>query len=215
MKEKITRGEFLKGITEELKQNHSDVRSWSKGKTFKLSYGGFPDVDKGGTITQEIFDNYHNKLYPGITNYRENYVLPTVKKQGYIHCGLGFRMYCDDAEKWLRTLNNATCQFWSILTLIAINELNYRIKEAGLEDRMDVQSTIYDSIYVDVDNDQEVIKWLNDNMIEIMCVQYLKDEQVHNTAEGEISDSWANMIGLSNNASVEEITKAINKIKER
>jgi len=191
------------------------IRSKSKGPTFKLAYGGYPDAEKGGVITQEIFDNYHNLLYPGITEYRENYVLPTTEAQGYLHLGLGCRIYSDDPAGDIRTLNNATCQFWSILTLIAINEINYRARRDGLSHKVKVCSTIYDSIYFYVENDAETIKWLNDNAVEALCIDYLEDQVVKNEAEGEISDSWTDMIKIKNGVSVEEIQKALDEVNSR
>lgn len=138
--------------------------------------------------------------------------MPFAKKHGYIHLGLGCRLYTSDAENHIRTINNATVQFWSILTLIAVNELNYRIEQAGYQDRMDVISTIYDSVYVDVDNDPKIIKWLNDNLVECMCVQWLKEEVVRNEAEGEIGLNFANLHRVVNNASVENITKVLETV---
>ena len=203
--------EFFR-LVEEKHPELSMIRFNSKAPTFKLAYGGYPDSHKNGVITQEIFDNYHNVLYPGITDYRENYVLPFAKKHGYIHLGLGCRLYTSDAENHIRTINNATVQFWSILTLIAVNELNYRIEQAGYQDSMDVISTIYDSVYVDVDNDPKIIKWLNDNLVECMCVQWLKEEVVRNEAEGEIGLNFANLHRVVNNASVKDITKVLETV---
>lgn len=181
------------------------IRFDSKAPTFKLAYGGYPDDHEGGVITQEIFDRYHHVLYPGITDYREQYVLPTAQRQGYLHLGLGCRLYTDDAGQHIRTLNNATVQFWSILTLIAVNELNHRIREYHLEDEVQIISTIYDSIYVQCTRSAEVIQWVNNNMIEVMCVQYLEDETIHNEAAGEIGLNWAELNKIPNNASIEEI----------
>ncbi len=188
------------------------IRQNSKAPTFKLAYGGFPDSDKGGVITQEIFDNYHEVLYPGVTEYRENYVRKTAEKQGYIHLGLGCRIYSNDPFSHIRTLHNATIQFWSILTLIAINEFNYRIKEAQLQKEVQVCSTIYDSIYNYVVKDAEIVKWVNDNLIEVMTVQYLQDEIIHNEAEGEIGNNWADLHKIKNNSSVEEIQEVLNEL---
>lgn len=188
------------------------IRFKSKAPTFKLAYGGFPDADKGGVITQEIFDNYHNNLYPGITDYRENYVLPTTRNQGYLHLGLGCRIYSDDANGDIRTLNNATCQFWSILTLIAINEINYRAERDGMTEKVKVCSTIYDSIYFYVENDAETVKWLNDNAVEALCVDYLKDQVVKNEAEGEIGPNWCDLSKVPNGASIEEIEEVLKEI---
>ncbi len=185
------------------------IRFDSKKPTFKLAYGGYPDDDKGGVITQELFDNYHNVLYPGITDYRENYVFPTAQRQGYIHLGLGCRLYTNDARSHIRTLNNATVQFWSILTLIAINEFNHRIREEGLHEHVQVTSSIYDSIYTQNTADPEILKWVNDNLIELMCCKYLEGETIHNVADGQIGLNWAKLHNVPNNASVDEIAAVL------
>ena len=188
------------------------IRSKSKAPTFKLAYGGYPDAHKGGVITQTIFDNYHNILYPGITEYREKYVLPFAKQHGYIHLGLGCRMYTSDPAKAIRTLNNATVQFWSILTLIAVNEFNHQIREVGLENEVKVNSTIYDSIYMQVERDPEIIKWVNDTIVPILCVKYLQDEIIPNEATGEIGRNWADLHKIQNNASIAEITEVLKSL---
>ena len=187
----------------------SKIRFNSKAPTFKLAYGGFPDADKGGVITQEIFDNYHNVLYPGIRDYTNKYVLARTKYDGFIHLGLGCRMYSSEADSDIRTLNNATVQFWSILTLIAINEFNYRVDQAGFSEEIKVISSIYDSIYVQVLHEPCLVKWVNDNLIEIMCVQYLKNEEIHNEAQGEIGLNWADLHKVPNNASEEEVKQVL------
>ena len=189
------------------------IRFNSKAPTFKLAYGGFPDSDKpGGVITQEIFDNYHNVLYPGITEYREGYVLPATCQQGYIHLGLGCRMYSGDPYQAIRTLNNATVQFWSILTLIAVNEMNYRIEEEGLEQYVQICSTIYDSIYTYTIEDTGVLEWVNNNMIEVMTCPYLEDEIIHNEATGEVGRNWADLTKIPNNATAEQIAEILKEI---
>lgn len=66
-----------------------------------------------------------------------------------------------------------------------------------------------------MEENPETIKWLNNNAVEVLCVDYLEDIVVHNEAEGEISDSWTDMIKVVNNASVEDIQEAIDAIKER
>jgi DNA polymerase-1 len=206
--------EFYRLVEDEDNKVLKGIRFKSKGPTFKLAYGGYPDDYKGGVITQVIFDNYHNLLYPGITEYREGYVLPFTQEHGYIHLGLGCRMYSDDAENSIRSINNATVQFWSILTLIAVNEINYRIEEAGLQNHIDVISTIYDSIYFTVDSDPEIVKWLNDNIIPVLCVKWLQDEVVCNVAKGEIGNNWHELHKLSNDAPIEEVIKTLALVKD-
>ena len=204
--------EFYRRIEEDKNEVLKAIRTQSKAPTFKLAYGGYPDEHKGGVITQEIFDNYHNVLYPGITDYRENYVLPFTKQHGYIHLGLGCRMYSSNASQAIRTLNNATVQFWSILTLIAINELNYQVDLAGLDQQIEVSSTIYDSIYLHVEKEPSIIKWTNDTLVPIMCTQYLEEERIHNEASGEIGRNWADLHKIKNNASIDEINEVLKSL---
>jgi hypothetical protein len=186
------------------------IRQDGKPVSFGLAYGAYPPK-VAATIkcslqeAERIFNIYHNELYTGITKYREEYVLKTAKEQGYIHLGLGCRMYTDDANSAIRTLANATVQFWSILTLIAINELNYRIQKEDLTKWIQVTSTIYDSIYTQVYRDPELIAWLNKNMIEVMTVPYLENQSIPNEAEGEIGNSWGNLYKVPNNATPDQI----------
>ncbi len=206
---------FYRMVEEEGHEALKKIRSKSKAPTFKLAYGGYPDADKGGVITQELFDNYHNVLYPGITDYRENYVLETCKKQGYIHLGLGCRMYSSDPDGDIRTLHNATVQFWSILTLIAINEINHRVREAGLEEEIKIHSTIYDSIYSHVILDPEILAWANEQFVEVLTVPYLEEQPIPNEASGEIGFNWADLHKVPNHATPEQITQILEQINER
>ena len=189
-----------------------EFRQYHKGTTFKLSYGGYPDDDKGGIITQDIFDRYHNELYPGITDYRENYVLKSAKRNSYIHLGLGCRIYTSEPDDEIRTLHNATCQFWSILTQIAVNELNYRSEAKGIENDVRVHATIYDSVYIYVKKDAETIKWVNDNIVEIMQKDFMVDQVVPNDAVGEIGKNWAELSKVPQQATLEEIESILEKL---
>ena len=188
------------------------LRQASKPITFKLAYLGMPDADKGGVITQNIYDDYHNKLYPNIMKNVKDYILPTTKKEGRLHLGMGFYIKTDKPEKDVRTLNNSLNQFWSILTALAINELHHRIDSQLVNtDDIQVTSTIYDSVYGVVKDDPELIKWLNDNLVEIMVKDFIVDQAVKNEAALCIGTTWANVedITLPNNASLEEIKSAL------
>lgn len=158
---------------------------------------------------QAIFDNYHNVLYPSITEYRENYVLPTSKERGELHLGLGFTLKTDDADSDIRTLTNATCQFWSILTALTINRMHQLIDEKGYEDDVKVISTIYDSIYFEVTKDPVIVKWVNDNLIKTMLVDFMENQTIHNEAESEVGLDWADTIKLPNDASIELVTEIL------
>jgi len=196
-----------------------DIRQESKGPTFGLAYGAYPPKI-AATLkisleeAQEIFDNYHNVLYPGITKYREEYVLPTATEEGQLHLGLGFTLKTDDPDKDIRTLANATCQFWSILTALTINKMHVLIDEIGYQEDVKVISTIYDSIYLEVTNDPKIIKWVNDNLIRTMLVDFMEDQTIVNEAESDIGFNWADMLTIPNNASEEIIKETVAKLQE-
>jgi len=150
---------------------------------------------------EKIFNAYHNDLFPGITKFRESYVLPTTIEHGRCHLGLGFYIKSDDPERDIRTVNNANSQFWSLLTALAINKLHQQIDLMGYENDVVVTSTVYDSIYFIVRDDPTIIKWLNDVLVPIMVTDFMTDQIVHNEANLELGTSWADLIELPNNAS--------------
>jgi len=186
------------------------IRQKGKPATFGLSYGSYPPkvantLKISLAAATAIFDRYHNELYSGITDYRENYVLPTATENGNIHMGLGCYINTDNPDRDIRTLHNATCQFWSILTLLAINKIHQLIDEAGLRKEIQCISTIYDSIYFVVKDDAETIKWLNDRIVPAMLVDFMEDQTIPNEAAGEIGYDWADMNLIPNEASKDEI----------
>ena len=204
----------------ELNLTAKAIRQDSKNPTFGLAYGAFPPKI-AATLkislqeAQVIFNNYHNLLYPGITAYRENYVLPRAAQEGQIHLGLGFYLKSDDPSSDIRTLANATCQFWSILTALTINKMHQLIDQNGLQDNVKVVSTIYDSIYLEITDTPEIIKWTNDNLIKTMLVDFMEDQTIPNDAESDIGYDWAEMTKIPNNASISEIKEARQKLKDK
>lgn len=196
---------LFKSLVDDKNAEAIAIRQDSKAPSFKLSYGGFPDAHKGGVVTQELFDLYHYSLYPGVSSFREDYVIPTAYSKGQIHLGLGFNIKSDNADKDQRTLNNACSQFWSILTAITINEIHRLIDEAGLQEEIQVTSSIYDSIYFIIKDDPEVIKWLNDRIVPIMEQDYMEDQTIRNEARLEIGPDWSELYELPENADIDTI----------
>lgn len=186
------------------------LRQDGKGNTFKLAYGGYPDISKGGVITQEIFDNYHNKMYPGISTMRDQ-AIGIAKHNGYLHMGLGCRIYADDIERDSRTLFNSLSQFWSILTLISINELHHYMDKENKHEEIKITATIYDAIYGIVRDDPASIKWLNDTVCPIMEKDFMDNQIVHNEANLEIGDSWASLTELDHGLTESQIQEVLNE----
>ncbi len=194
------------------------IRQKSKQPTFGMSYGAFPKklmMYLKCTIeeAQKVFDRYHNELYPGISEFRDT-VKQVAIEQGRIHLGLGCYMNTSDPEKEVRTIFNACSQFWSILTLLTINKMHHLIREKGYENDIKVVSSIYDSIYLHMKCDAELIKWVNDTIIPILTTDFLKDTIVSNEAEGEIGLNWYDTVKVHNNANIQEIEAAIQKAYE-
>jgi hypothetical protein len=202
----------FKKLVDEGNKELKTLRQNSKAPTFRMAYGGFPDADKGGAVTEEIFHNYHNVLYSGVKDYIENYVIPTTQKNGELHLGLGWYIKSDDARSDSRTLHNATCQFWSVLTAIALTRVHRRIEEDGMQDRIQATSTIYDSIYYNCKADPETIAWLNKELIDAMSVDFLTNQRIKNEASLEIGPDWSDLTEIPNNATLEEIQNALDKM---
>lgn len=195
------------------------LRQTSKNVTFGASYGAFPkkiasQIKCTLPEAEQIFNAYHNEMYPGITDYRENYVIPTARETGRLHMGLGCYIRSDNAERDQRTLQNSMAQFWSILSLLAINKLHQLIDEAGYTDDIIVVSSIYDAVYVEVPKDPVAIKWLNDTLVPIMVQDFMPDQAVPNDAEGEIGYDWYTTVKIPHNASLETIESAIKALHD-
>ena len=191
------------------------IRSRSKRVTFGLSYGAMPKkvsqtIKCDLKTAEHIYNKYHNELYSDITKMR-NEILKIAKQQHRIHLGLGCYLYTDRPERDIRTLSNSVCQFWSILTLLTIDKINDLIKEKGFQKKIEVVSSIYDSIYFHVVEDPAIIHWLNTELIPIMTKNFLIDTIVPNTAELECGYNWADTVAIPNNASIFDIKAIMQK----
>lgn len=193
------------------------LRSAGKRVTFGISYGAYPpkiskSLKQPLEVGQALFDRFHNELYPTVKDYREEYILPTATENGKVHMGLGIFLKSQNPDKDIRTLSNATIQFWSILTLLAIHKVKQRIKQANLEDSIFIYSTIHDSISAYVKDDLDVIKWYNDNLIDCMTTNFIKDQSVPLQANLDIGRVYSNCVELPNNCSIDVIKSTLNKL---
>jgi len=204
----------LKQLVDSGNKEAKAIRQAGKPVTFGLSYGAYPkkvaeSIKCSLEEAEIIFNAYHNEMYPDITRFREQ-VLAYAKQHGYVHLGLGLRMYTSDPDKDVRTLFNACSQFWSIITLLSMADLYNQI-DTQQQDVV-INSTIYDALYGYVANDPATIKWLNDTIVPIMIQPWLNDEVVHNEANLEIGTSWADLHELPNNASLEQIEQILKEM---
>lgn len=158
---------------------------------------------------EKIYHRYHEVLYSGIAKYTRDYVLPTASREGAIYLGLGLSLKTNNANSDIRTLHNATIQFWSVLTLLALARVNERIVEAGYTEDIQCVATIYDSIYYNCRRDPEIIQWLNKTLTEEMSIDFMEDQQVKNIADMEIGPDWSELTELSHDATIDDINEVL------
>jgi len=140
---------------------------------------------------------YHNELYYGSKEYRDKVIVPQVKKHKNLHMGLG--AYINQTRRLnngsIRSLWNAGFQFWSLLPLIALTKFMKIVREKGYDNDVKPIISIYDSVYLLVRNDKEIIKWVAETLQPILEAQYLIDQPIPLVSDIEISTTnWAEFI---------------------
>ena len=193
------------------------IRQKGKAPSFGMQYGAYPpkiasSIKCSLQEAEQIFNRYHNELYPGVTKFRETYVAPTVARDNKLHIGLGCYINTDDPNRDIRTITNSCSQFWSILTLLTINKLHQEIDAAGLNDSIKVVSSIYDSIYVEIDKDPVIIKWVNDRIVPFMQQDFIINQLVPNEATAEIGYDWSTLVQIPHNATIDDITTVLESL---
>ena len=173
---------YIKRFHEEVENGNKKlkaIRQKGKSPTFALNYGCKPR--KLSEITkmplkeaEKIWKRFHEDLYPDIDKMTRE-TLSRAKKEGRINLGLGWYINTSNPERDLKTLFNAQSQFWSILTLLTINKLNKLVDEHGYTDKVEVVSSIYDSIYIHMECEPSLICWLNKTIIPIMVSPCFED----------------------------------------
>jgi len=218
----IDLSEITPQIVESLFHNpdFKSFRSNGKQISFGLDYGAFPPkiVSQLGCslqVAQGIFDRYHYELYKGVSEFRENYVLPTVIKNNEIHLNWGLYLKSSKPKEDIRTLFNSCFQSYSDLTQIAAVDFDKCIVDAGMQDRVIINNIVHDCLYGEMDKDPETIKWVNDNLIKVMTKPFIINQAVQLKSEVDIGYNLYDVETLSNNASTEEIQQVLDKLKDK
>lgn len=214
-----------------IKDKYPKLRQASKAPTFALTYGGtYHTLMNNCGFTQseakEIEANYH-KMY----EQSDNWVAEKIKQaetQGYIDSAFGLRIrtpviglsvlgnsktpYIATAEA--RSVGNAISgQSYGLLTNRAINAFMERVWASEYKADIYPISLIHDAIYLMIKDDINVVKFVNDHLIECMRWQEL-EEIKHDkvTLEAELDlfyPNWANPITLPNNLSRKQIKQIV------
>jgi len=127
---------------------------------------------------------------------------------------LGNRKTPHEAEAEARTLGNAISgQSYCLLNGRASTEFMQKVRASEYVDDIWLCAHIHDAIYLYVADNLEVIKWVNDNLIESMRWQELPElihDKIKLSSELDIAyPDWSKPITLANDISVAEIKQTL------
>ena len=223
-----------------IKTIYDDVRQDSKAPTFLLTYGGtyiglMQNVGLSMDMAKAIEANYHS-MY----KVSDDWVAAKVKQasvDGYITVAFGLRVRTPIlaqtilgtrvtpylAQKEGRTAGNALGQSYCLLNNRALTEFMHKVRDSKY--RLDIRpcAAIHDANYFLIRDDIEIVKWVNDNLIEAMEWQELPDIKHDKVKLGGELDlffkDWSTSITLPNYLSEEGIRahteKELAKWKEK
>lgn len=204
-----------------IKDKYPELRQASKASTFALSYMGTAQTlhSRNGLPMDEALavEAGYKDLYKGVVEFSEANIR-FAEINGYVKCAYGLKVRTPNinsndpglkaAEG--RTANNAVSQSWGSLMNRAGIEMFKRIRLAGYEDDILILNQVHDSMSFEVRDNPEVIKWLNDNLIESMCKDFLDDQPVQLEAELDIGYSYDKQYTVPNNMPIDYF----NELKE-
>ena len=78
------------------------------------------------------------------------------------------------------------------MSLIAFEKFRQKVVDKGYSDKVKLISSIYDSVYLLVKKDKEVVEWVNKALHEELVQDYIYDQPIPLQADMEISyTNWA------------------------
>jgi DNA polymerase-1 len=213
-----------------IETRYPDERQDSKGPTFALTYQGtfMTLVAKFGFSTamaKQIEQRYH-ELYR-VSDEWVQAKLEEASKTGYITAAFGLRVRTPllaqvivgnrktptEAAAEGRTAGNALGQSWCLLNTRASVEFLRIVRASKYRTRIRPIAHIHDAQYFIIDDDIEVLMFVNQHLVK--AVEWQDHPDIwHDTVKlgGELSvfyPSWANEIGIPNGAAKEQILNII------
>jgi|21_taG_2_1085346.scaffolds.fasta_scaffold02470_6 DNA polymerase-1 len=208
-----------------IEHKYPELRRKSKGPTFALQYMGTAYTlhkRTGFSMAQAIkIEQAFHELYKVSKEFNDKNK-EFMEQHGYVECAFGLKLRTPivekcilgnsktphEADKEVRSANNAITQSWGMLLNRAMNATNQRIEEAGYGTEILPCNMIHDAGYFLVKNTPEHIKFLNDVLIEEM--EWNDDDAIRSIdvpmkASLEVGKSWDTLAPLNNNATLEEI----------
>ena len=209
-----------------IKKKYPELRQYSKGPTFALTYQGtwhtlVNNIGIPEEAAKQIEAKYH-ELYSHSDKWVKDKLLEASQK-GYCTLAFGLRIRTPILGKTLlnkkstpyeakaegRTVGNALGQSYGMLNNRAAIEFHKRLLKSDQKFNIKPISHIHDAQYFLIKENLETIKWFNDNLVECMEWQDLPEIK-HDTVKlgGDVElyrPNWSNSIPIPNKASLEEI----------
>lgn len=209
-----------------IKKLYPDFRQDSKQPTFLLTYDGtYIGIQKQCGFSKEkslkIESHYHT-LYVESDEWKAKKI-KQASKDGYVEVAFGLRVRTPllaktvlnttktpfNAQKEARTAGNALGQSYCMLNTRAALEFMERVENSPYKDKIKLIGLIHDACYFIVKEELDVLHWVNKNFPECMAWDGLPEIQHPVVKLSGALDifypSWANEIGVPNNATKEEI----------
>ena len=216
-----------------IKHKYPELRQLSKAPSFALTYGGtFHTLMKNCGFPEQVAisieDNFHN-LYKESGEWLDEKIAECCR-DGYTTVAFGLRIRtpllaksylntsatANESNAEARSVGNAISgQSYGLLNNRAAVSFMHKVWESEYKYSIMPVSLIHDAIYLMIKDDINVVKWVNDNLIEEMRWQELPEiqhDEVKLEAELDIYyPAWHNAITLANDISVDEIKDTVKK----
>jgi len=111
-----------------------------------------------------------------------------------------------------RRAANFKIQSGNFLMLRSLHEFQNLIETSGMLGKVFIYNTVHDSGYVQIEDNDHTIKWVNDTLPTIMCRDYKEDQALKLEAELDIGYNQKQVVTLKNNCPIDAIKEAKEKL---
>lgn len=219
-----------------IKKKFPDVRQDSKAPTFLLTYlGTYHGLMKNCGFSEEAaksIERMYHELYEVSDQYTEGRIQEAAQV-GYTTLAFGLRLRCPMLKRTVdsksknalrgvraeeRTLGNAFGQSYGLLNNRAMIDFMDRVWDSPYKYDIMPIAPIHDASYYIVSDDVEVVKFVNDNLIDAMKWQEdpaIAHDEVKIGGELDVCyDSWDTPITIPNDASIADIIEITSKYED-
>lgn len=214
-----------------IEHRYPKLRSESKPITFRFQYlGGWQGLIKeygfSAEFSQQAYNNYRT-LYKDAFKWNDA-LIKKAAEQGYVTLAFGLRLRTPTLVNTvigskhlppqvaadIRTvINAASGQSYCMLSERAGVDMQQRIIAQNLIGVVKPSIHVHDSLFFITKRDPEILKWLNDNLVDAISYQDLPEirhDELKLTGESTLHmPSWCDSVPVRCNASVDDFTNLL------